>query len=73
MFGSWRTVDGEGRFVWRIHGAGAFEVLEEGRLAAMVCGPVGCEIFFWRCVSAFVYWPYESLLRVNCFCISKGL
>ena len=27
----------------------------------------GCEIFFWRRVSAFVYWPYESLLRVNCF------
>jgi len=33
----------------------------------------GCEIFFWRCVSAFVYWPYESLFRVNCFCISNGL
>jgi len=35
--------------------------------------PIGCEIFFWRSVSAFVYWLYESLIRVNCFCISKGL
>jgi len=32
----------------------------------------GCGIFFWRFVSAFVNWLYESLIRVNWFCVSKG-